>query len=1139
MFVPGLSEAEAVRLIDLILFGHADALITRSPRTPRRPRHTRVQRSTRVCVDDKYTAGNDEFFRTIVLKKHPARVTQAPTTPAPLRTRTASPKQAQCPSFPRGLCYLVGVEPANRGAAMLQLGSYPTVDALLNSWLFSPSSVHLIPQRVGLFHAVTQPTNSSIPVTLCNGDWNVGADNDFPRLPRNTRYDMGPPPVHPRGPPPRYFDTTARGPRPSDNSNRPPRYDQRPVTSRGLPDRGAHRGRGRGRQMDPSPFQVQYADDRRNRDAPKNLPRERWEDANVTRFELMIKEMKKSLEDFPRDIAVDTWNDMSVWLKDYLKTTEKSREESIPFAEAHFGSLRILASRQANVRQQVLDVSGDAHKLSMLLADKLKDLDILQWKKEEALPETDFTQLTIEIEAAKREAAALDAAITAKEKEAQAADGADEIIDNADFVPIDNNEPAPATNPWPEDNWEDFATRRNLLATRPKLTGKVAFEKLIVDQKVPPSSKTLMPRAIEFYTAKEIDNVTPKSIKSRWYNFYEDPVEPAKCWSKEEFKTYHQRPGFHFMIARIAQAGAQFNDSKLSVLRAKLSERWKVDVTFQRMRPRMDWMMATVPELTDLSKEILDTNLIRLHDGNASYVVCHFNEPSKVRDLEITIANTIAEPGSLYAKLKRKCQEFEKAGTFVGWRVAGVRPANAATKYRATFFLKEIDGNWPWFYDWSHPHGSIPVTIPLLNFDPVWKARKPYACQLCYSSDHHLLECPLPHVKIGGVPLVSTVSRGLCMSRTAAERRGWSDDLLNPMRGGSTQKNDSTGEKQEGAGKPDASAARAPGDTFDLDEGGDAIMAGDHTEIDVEAELARAKAEFNDPFGQLKSMLPFLSDDTIRIALENRSIEDALVFLQVVSPARTPQRQVASSSTEDRITANPPPTKTLHGNLASSSGIRITAHPPGSAESAAEFLSAKLRHVLKGPTSLTEGNLAILYEARNYDMHETVMALKEEYKLNFRWDDTTITNDWRDWCDARVTPQAASTVSTSLDDMTMLVDPKAYDYGKEASFLSELINTSRIILHPGIDIPELARTYRGQFPAMLRKMTVSYSTSFPSHWTEKWMMEGFSRWLRPIESDTSTPRNAATSQATAPVVKKDTAGSQRMYPTPHNMTLLD
>ena len=373
------------------------------------------------------------------------------------------------------------------------------------------------------------------------------------------------------------------------------------------------------------------------------------------------------------------------------------------------------------------------------------------------------------------------------------------------------------------------------------------------------------------------------------------------------------------MITRIAQAGAQFNDSKLTVLRTKLSERWKINVTFQRMRPHMDWMMATIPEITDLSREILDTDLIRLHEGNASYVVRHFDEPSKVRDLEITIANTIAEPGSLYAKLKKRCQEFEKSGTFVGWRVAGVRPSNAATKYRATFFLKEIDGNWPWFYDWSHLHGSVPATIPLLNFDPVWKARKPYACQLCYSSDHHLLECPLPHVKIGGVPLVSSVSRGLCMSRTAAERRGWSDDTLNPMRGGTAPRKDNA------FGKPgdgnSADAARA------VDDGGDAIMTEEAPAIDIDAELARAKAEFNNPFGQLKSMLPFLHDDVIRAALDGQSIEDALVHLKVVSPARSARRVEASGL----------------------GGGRITAHPPGSAESAAEFIWSKLRRIFVGP----------------------------------------------------------------------------------------------------------------------------------------------------------------------------------------------
>ena len=222
MFVPGLSEAEAVRLLDIILFGHTSAHATCTTRAPRRPKRARASRPSTACPDTRYTAGNDDFFRSIVLRKRPVHVTPPQVTPTIARRRPVTTTSPRVPSFPNGLCYLIGVKPADCGAAMLQLGSYPTVHALLNSWLFNPSSVHLVPQRVGLFHAVSSPTESSIPVTLCNGDWNVGADEDFPRLPRHARYDMGPPPIHPRGPPPRYYDSAPRGPRPSDNSNRPP-----------------------------------------------------------------------------------------------------------------------------------------------------------------------------------------------------------------------------------------------------------------------------------------------------------------------------------------------------------------------------------------------------------------------------------------------------------------------------------------------------------------------------------------------------------------------------------------------------------------------------------------------------------------------------------------------------------------------------------------------------------------------------------------------------------------------------------------------------------------------------------------------------------------------------------------------------
>jgi len=58
-----------------------------------------------------------------------------------------------------------------------------------------------------------------------------------------------------------------------------------------------------------------------------------------------------------------------------------------------------------------------------------------------------------------------------------------------------------------------------------------------------------MPCALKLFTTAEIDSITPSSVKSRWCNFYEDPVEPAKCWTQEEFTALYKKPGFHFMVA--------------------------------------------------------------------------------------------------------------------------------------------------------------------------------------------------------------------------------------------------------------------------------------------------------------------------------------------------------------------------------------------------------------------------------------------------------------------------------------------------------------------------------------------------------------------------------------------------------------
>ena len=236
MFVPGLSEVEAVRLIDFVLFGHTFTQVTRAPLAKKR---NNVCRRSSAPPSDKYSVGNDAFFATIVLRKKPAVVLRpSPPTTSVYRRRPLATNIADDVRFPVGLCYLVGVTPSMCSAAMFELGSYPTVDSLLASWVFDPSSVFITAQRDGLYHATRSPTACSIPITLGHGHWQVGADNGFPNLPpRNPQFDMGPPPQPPCSP--RISNNSAQ-------QKRMTRFDQRFPMSRGLPDRGAHQGRGRG-----------------------------------------------------------------------------------------------------------------------------------------------------------------------------------------------------------------------------------------------------------------------------------------------------------------------------------------------------------------------------------------------------------------------------------------------------------------------------------------------------------------------------------------------------------------------------------------------------------------------------------------------------------------------------------------------------------------------------------------------------------------------------------------------------------------------------------------------------------------------------------------------------------------------------
>src|SRR5258706_2598952 len=146
MFVHALLEAAVVRLIETILFGRPIKPPALSPAITRRPR-----RSPRALppAANPFAASNDEFFRTLILRKRVTQAPRPPVTPAPAAPVTATfartssrnagpsgPFGPSRPSIPRGPCYLVGVSPSDRAAALPSLGPHPLVPLLLTSRLF-------------------------------------------------------------------------------------------------------------------------------------------------------------------------------------------------------------------------------------------------------------------------------------------------------------------------------------------------------------------------------------------------------------------------------------------------------------------------------------------------------------------------------------------------------------------------------------------------------------------------------------------------------------------------------------------------------------------------------------------------------------------------------------------------------------------------------------------------------------------------------------------------------------------------------------------------------------------------------------------------------------------------------------------
>src|SRR5258706_638712 len=108
--------------------------------------------------------------------------------------------------------------------------------------------------------------------------------------------------------PPRYFEDGAM-----DLASRSSGAFQggrdRGIPSFGPYGRGASRGRARGCDPSPAPFRPQFFDGdshgRGRGTARRDIPHDTWRDANQSPFDIAIANMKKSLEDLPRYIAVD------------------------------------------------------------------------------------------------------------------------------------------------------------------------------------------------------------------------------------------------------------------------------------------------------------------------------------------------------------------------------------------------------------------------------------------------------------------------------------------------------------------------------------------------------------------------------------------------------------------------------------------------------------------------------------------------------------------------------------------------------------------------------------------------------------------------------------------------------------------
>jgi len=768
-----VTTAEAVEIINMCLFGGPS-----TPTQPHVPTHRRTKRRSPKSAPTRPL--NTDLLDGVILEEAP---TTTPPYVPPIAALSASHwRPLVHPDFLPGLCYLAAVREHNVHRAVGTLGFYPTVFALRNSSLIEQHCAFVIPQCNGLFHMVTVQSPSASLLLDVPGHWLVGAQlphagSSMPRAgPSGPNASWGrpmsPDSAHarptfrgnlatstsgPQGPPP------PRPPLPSQN------VSMREAARFGAgPPQKKYKGKGKGRNKF-VPFAPYSTDPQARR---PSSPTTKWRAAIQDPLDDAMNAFRATLDDYPASLTKPAWSALVTRLNALKKELGFDRKNCIPMLQGEFesllGEVQAAASKQQEEEQAREQALADA---SNVLAGMAERYRVLDRELNEPLPGANIAAL-------EEERRTLGARISEQEALVDKMDGAEEPAETEqadassaiapEAPPAQPAAPKPSYKDlWPETNYQNHAERTVPLF--PVVSGKAPLAILKPVMKDQVDSKLYLLRSLELYSCDELAKLAPRS-GAQWNNRYEDPLEPAKSWTWPEFEEMYNRPGYHFMFSRVAQLGPMFKDPKLSLLRSKLAQRWQCEVQFVRMSPRQDWMLCTVPSGSKGEKEAQSFDLIRLADTNAVYVIRRFAPLSRARDLEWVVKGSVADETSMFLQMRKRLLEFETGDVRLGWRVMGVRKGGATSKFRGTFILDSEDIYWPWTMEFGHKHGSVPDASPLLNFEPTWSAKCPYACQCCYSSDHFTAECPLPFMKIGGLSIVSFPARSLVLKKKAGER---------------------------------------------------------------------------------------------------------------------------------------------------------------------------------------------------------------------------------------------------------------------------------------------------------------------------------------------------------------------------------